>query len=258
MLAIGLEPKAIFLENVKGFVSTPRGKSSYLNFATAILRRAGYEVDHKVVNCASFGIPQLRERFILVAWRSGLQFLWPEEKHFSDPKPWQRPYVTVGDVISDLMDPSTYAAEFSHVPMNHKEKVVERYKLIPEGGRLPENDLPEHLLEGYRSSKVKNYSHVYRRLSMNAPATTMVPGHNAFPVHPVLHRTLTAREAARIQTFPDRMRFVGTRQQQCTLVGNAVPPLLAEIFATNITKMIRGNYSSEGYKRDVYDLAIAP
>jgi DNA (cytosine-5)-methyltransferase 1 len=257
-LAIGLEPKAIFLENVKGFVSTPRGKSSYLNFATAILRRAGYEVDHKVVNCASFGIPQLRERFILVAWRSSLQFLWPEEKHFPDPKAWQRPYVTVGDVISDLMDPSTYGAEFSHVPMNHKEMVVERYKLIPEGGRLPENDLPEHLLKGYRSSNVKNYSHVYRRLSMDAPATTMVPGHNAFPVHPLLHRTLTAREAARIQTFPDWMRFVGTRQQQCTLVGNAVPPLLAEILATNIAKMIRGNYSSEGYKRDVYDLAVAP
>jgi DNA (cytosine-5)-methyltransferase 1 len=141
--------------------------------------------------------------------------------------------------------------------MNHKELVVERYKLIPEGGRLPEGDLPEHLRKGYRSDSVKNYSHVYRRLSMSAPATTMVPGHNAFPVHPMLNRTLTVREAARIQTFPDWMKFVGTRQQQCTLVGNAVPPLLAEIFAATIVKTLNGNFASEGFKRDIYDLATA-
>ena len=90
---------------------------------------------------------------------------------------------------------------------------------------------------------------------MSLPATTMVPGHNAFPVHPVLNRTLTVREAARIQTFPDWMRFEGTRQQQCTLVGNAVPPLLAEIFAAAIVKAIQGNFDDVGYKRDVYDIA---
>lgn len=256
-LAIGLRPKAIFFENVKGFVSTQRGSSSYLKLATAMLHKAGFEVESKVVNCAAYGIPQLRERFILIAWKQGYQFQWPDEKHFSEPKPWQKPYVTVGDVISDLMDPSTCSLEFSHAPMNHKELVVARYELIAEGGRLPEDGLPEHLTKGYRSDKVKNYSHVYKRLSMNAPATTMVPGHNAFPVHPRLHRTLTVREAARIQTFPDSMQFVGTRQQQCTLVGNAVPPLLAEIFAMHLKKMIQGNFASAGFKRDVYDLAVA-
>ena len=254
-LAIGLTPKLIFLENVKGFVSTARGESSYLAEVEKKLRRVGYQFEHRVVNCAAHGIPQLRERFILIAWKKGLQFQWPEPKHFSEPKSWQRPYVTVGDVISDLMDAATCGEEFSHAPMKHKELVVERYKLIPEGGRLPEGDLPEELRKGYRSDNVKNFSHVYRRLAMNAPATTMVPGHNAFPVHPVLHRTLTVREAARIQTFPDWMRFIGTRQQQCTLVGNAVPPLLAEIFANAIAKTIKGNVGSRGYKRDIYDLA---
>jgi hypothetical protein len=53
------------------------------------------------------------------------------------------------------------------------------------------------------------------------------------------------------------MRFEGTRQQQCTLVGNAVPPLLAEIFATAIVKMLKGVFVSAGYKRDVYDLAAS-
>ena len=256
-LAISLSPKIIFIENVKGFTSTPRGRSSYLDEMKKRLCDAGYEVGYRIVNCADYGVPQLRERFLLVAWAKGLQFEWPESKYVANPKAWQSRYVTVGDVITDLMDPSSYSNQFSHVPMNHKELVVERYKLIPEGGRLPESGLPEYLRKGYRSDDVKNYSHVYRRLSMAAPATTMVPGHNAFPVHPLLHRTLTVREAARIQTFPDWMKFEGTRQQQCTLVGNAVPPLLGEVFATNIVKTINGNFASEGYKRDVYDLATA-
>ena len=62
----------------------------------------------------------------------------------------------------------------------------------------------------------------------------MVPGHNAFPVHPTLNRTLTAREAARIQTFPDTHVFIGTRQEQCIQVGNAVPPKMAEPFLKKI------------------------
>lgn len=255
--AIALKPKAIFLENVKGFTSTQLGTTTYLAEVEGRLKQAGYTVAHQVVNCAGYGVPQLRERFILVAWRKGFVFQWPEPNHFAAPESWQRPYLTVGDVVSDLMDTASCSEDFSHIPMNHKELVVERYKLIPEGGRLPEDRLPEHLKKGYRSDNVKNFSHVYKRLSMNAPATTMVPGHNAFPVHPVLHRTLTVREAARIQTFPDWMRFVGTRQQQCTLVGNAVPPVLAEVFANNLVKTIKGNYSSEGYKRDIYDLATA-
>lgn len=221
------------------------------------LASAGYGFSSHVVNCASFGVPQARERFILVAWKAGLKFHWPEAKHFTNPSSWQRRVNTVGDVIADLMDPSTHCEEFSHVPMNHKELVVERYRLIPEGGRLPEGTMPEELRKGYRSENVKNFSHVYKRLAMSAPATTMVPGHNAFPIHPRLHRALTVREAARIQTFPDWMRFEGTRQQQCTLVGNAVPPLLAELFASNIVKTLRGNYLSKGFKRDVYDLATA-
>lgn len=256
-LAIELAPRAIFMENVKGFLSTQRGETTYLAEVESRLSRAGYEFLHQVVNCASYGVPQSRERFILIAWKVGAKFIWPEAKHFQDPKSWQRRVMTVGDVITDLMDPSSYSDEFSHVPMNHKDLVVARYKLIPEGGRLPEGTMPDALKKGYRSDNVKNYSHVYKRLSMSAPATTMVPGHNAFPIHPVLHRTLTVREAARIQTFPDWMKFVGTRQQQCTLVGNAVPPLLAEIFASAIVKSLKGNFSSAGYKRDVYDLAAA-
>ncbi|MGA7732234.1 MAG: DNA cytosine methyltransferase [Chloroflexia bacterium] len=253
-IAVALSPKVIFLENVKGMLSTLRGEVLYLDEINYHLENRGYDVKYEIVNCAHYGIPQLRERLILIATQPGIEVSWPPAKYFENPRSWQRPFVTVGDVISDLADPSTYAPEFSHVPMNHKELLVERYKLIPQGGRLPEADLPEHLRQGYRSDYIKNYSHVYRRLAMDKPATTLVPGHNAFPVHPLLPRSLTVREAARIQTFPDYMKFMGTRQQQCTLVGNAVPPVLAEVFAQAIVKSIRGNALLPGYKADHYEL----
>ena len=70
----------------------------------------------------------------------------------------------------------------------------------------------------------------------------MVPGHNAFPIHPWLNRSLTVREAARIQTFPDELEFKGSRQEQCIQVGNAFPPLLAESIANNIQKAEKNNW----------------
>ena len=76
-------------------------------------------------------------------------------------------------------------------------------------------------------------------MSRFKPATTMVPGHNAFPLHPTENRSLTVREAARIQTFPDDVVFCGTRQDQCIQVGNAVPVQLAFVLATHIKEMLQ-------------------
>jgi len=139
-------------------------------------------------------------------------------------------------VLIDLADDKAYSTQTCHIPMKHKPLLVERYKYIPEGGRLDVERLPPHLRTGYRTNRVQNYSHVFKRLHRNQPAFTMVPGHNAFPIHPWLNRALTVREAARIQTFPDELEFKGPRQEQCIQVGNAFPPLLAELIANNIRK----------------------
>jgi DNA (cytosine-5)-methyltransferase 1 len=253
-LATGLSPKAIVLENVKGLLSTNRAGIPYVEILRKRLESAGYEFSYRLINCADFGVPQRRERVLGIAARPGFEFAWPEPKFFRDPKAWQRPWTTVGDAVMDLAEGDTYHSEFSHLPMAHKPLVVERYGLIPEGGRLPEADLPQHLRVGYRTQRVRNFSHVYRRLSRTQPAATLVPGHNAFPVHPTLPRTLTVREAARLQTFPDWFKFVGTRQQQCMLVGNAVPPLIADLFAQVIRKGLAGNLLQPGYKADHYEL----
>lgn len=66
----------------------------------------------------------------------------------------------------------------------------------------------------------------------------MVPGNDAFPIHPILNRSLTVREAARIQTFPDNIIFKGNRRQQGHQVGNAVPPLFSKILARHIKENI--------------------
>lgn len=69
-----------------------------------------------------------------------------------------------------------------------------------------------------------------------------MPGHNAFSIHPWLPRALTVREAARLQTFPDKLEFRGSREDQRIQVGNAFPPLLAELIANNICKAESGNW----------------
>ena len=145
------------------------------------------------------------------------------------------PHKTVGEAISDLADIEEDKA-INPVALKHGPINVKRYSLIPEGGRLPEDKLPPEL---YR----KNFGNTFKRLHRAKPALTMVPGHNAFPIHPWLNRSLTVREAARLQSFPDSYIFAGPRQKQCMQVGNAVPPLLAEAWAQYLKKELDNYYA---------------
>ena len=86
----------------------------------------------------------------------------------------------------------------------------------------------------------KGFGTTYVRLHREKLSPTIVPGNNALPVHPVLDRSLTPREAARIQTFPDSYIFKGDRRSQCIQVGNAVPPLLAAKLAKSVAMFIDG------------------
>ncbi len=230
-----IRPRWFVMENVPGLASLDGG--AFLGSLLKAFRSIGYgSAEARVLNAADYGVPQIRKRLIIIGNRTGHIIPWPKKKYFEHPQDWQDSYRTAGEVIFDLAQPDSYTRFSCHAPMKHKPLLVERYKYIPEGGSLNVESLPPHLRKGYRTEQVKNYSHVFKRLHRDRPAWTMVPGHNAFPIHPWLHRSLTVREAARIQTFPDEIVFMGSRQEQCIQVGNAFPPLLAELIANNIKK----------------------
>lgn len=106
--------------------------------------------------------------------------------------------------------------------------------------------LPEHLRLGTKTGKpVANFSHVFRRLDRNKPSITIVPGHNALPVHPFLNRTLTVREAARIQTFPDYFEFSGPIINQCLQVGNAFPCIVAQTLGERLRTIVNKEWKDD-------------
>ena len=87
--------------------------------------------------------------------------------------------------------------------------------------------------------KKKTFQTVYRRVNRDKPAPSMIPGHSAFPIHPTENRSLTFREAARIQTFPDYFEFFGTTIDQALAVGNAVPPLFVKKLGEHIKNLLK-------------------
>jgi len=223
-----LKPKFIIMENVKGILTMKGG--AYIRTVLEELRKVGYDVEYRLVNMADYGVPQIRERVIIFGNRVGVPVNFPKPDHAEIPTDTLNPWVSCWSVISDL-ESLTDMPNFNHVALKHTNINIERYKLIPEGGRLPEDQLSPEL---YR----RNFGNTYKRLHRNRPALTMVPGNDAFPIHPTLHRSLTVREAARIQTFPDNIIFEGNRRQQGHQVGNAVPPLFSQKLAKFILSQL--------------------
>ena len=235
-----IQPKFFFMENVKGFTNLDKGL--FVEEVKKQFRDLGYEnIWCEVVCAADYGVPQDRYRMFMIGNRLGIDFQKPEPSHHPIGSGLEPEYTTVGDAIMDLVGKENQVP--NHVPLVHKPIVAARYGYVKEGSKLNVADLPPELAVATRKDAktgiVSNYSHVYKRLARNKPSTTMVPGHNAFPIHPTLNRTLTAREAARIQTFPDTHVFFGTRQEQCIQVGNAVPPKMAEPFLLRIRDYLK-------------------
>jgi|MDTC01.3.fsa_nt_gb DNA (cytosine-5)-methyltransferase 1 len=232
-----IKPKVFLMENVRGLASSKNGKTRQLIEKEFV--QAGYHnVNSNVLCAADYGIPQLRYRVFFIGVRKDLD-INIELPQFTHSK---KHYNVVGNSIMDLVGKENKIP--NHIPMNHNEIVRNRMKYIPEGGGLPKNGVPQKYIYGSRSdyanNRLKNFSHIYKRLHRKRPSTTMVPGHNAFPLHPTENRALTVREAARIQTFDDDIVFKGTRQEQCIQVGNAVPVKLASIFAKHIKSSLNG------------------
>lgn len=148
--------------------------------------------------------PQKRERVIFIGNRKGLK------NYHSKPILQPTQYITTGAAIVDLMDMPENKA-FNHVPTKRRPDMVQRMLELPEGQSL-----------------YKGYSDAWKKCPWNEASCTIKENHGGVNIHPKLPRVLTAREMARLQSFPDDFIFEGPKNKQLVQIGNAVPPLLGK------------------------------
>lgn len=197
-----LEPDFVICENVKGLRSMLGGMVELKILSD--FRSIGYEMNVTTLCAADYEVPQKRERVIFIGNRIG--------KRNFHPQPMLTPeqYRTTGQAIADLMDHPEDKA-FNHVPTKHTLEMQAKMIACPEGESL-----------------YKGYSDAWKKCPWNEASCTIKENHGGVNVHPKLPRVLTAREMARLQSFPDDFIFEGPKNKQLVQIGNAVPPLLGK------------------------------
>jgi len=256
------KPKIFVFENVPGLVSA--GKGRYLKDMRSLMKKAGYTTDYKILNAADFGVPQNRKRVILVGWRknSGL-------KEYPVFPNIERDYL-VKDFFAGL--PKVMAAESRKIrKFSVRNKLLEKLDILnPDFGLLTDHiarpntkqDLEIYRLAVRAKKKGKNlkYNQLPIRLKTHdnengfldrfkvvdagAKGSHTVVAHISkdghFYIHPDIrqNRSLTVREAARLQTFPDDYKFEGERGPRFKQIGNAVPPMLSRVIAGVLIKYL--------------------
>lgn len=255
-----VKPKAFIMENVKGMLTMQQGKifDEILRLFSSEKQMNGnpYHVYYKIIKAVEFGIPQGRERLIIIGsqkdvpfdevWKLAKEKIYEEYPHFFER-------VTVYDAIGNLPKPTEDGKIDNPVPVteyqkylscdkkeitNHKKtkhskKAIDRMKKIGNGQNYTQLD------EDIKSV----HSGAYGRLSWDEPATTITtrfdtPAGGRF-IHPSENRTITPREAARIQSFPDDFIFTGANREISRQIGNAVPPKISYFLAMVINEIER-------------------
>ena len=265
-LAQDLQPKCVILENV------PTALSSFAQLFDEQIHDAfrGYQVQHSVLNASEFGVPQMRRRAFVVALRDDLgirDFAFPKGAYdamhigrdsHTDAKANHR-FVAVEEAIGDLpalaageaVDGGAYSREcstayqrdrregsialFNHVARTHSSEFLEKISGIQPGqgnAQLPDG---ERFSDNY-------FSQAYARLHPQGIGFTITahfrnPGSGRF-THYRDNRSITVREAARLQSFNDRFIFYGYDREQERHVGNAVPPMLSSALASHFGAMV--------------------
>ena len=253
-----LKPRAVLFENVPDFT---RAQGGTLLIALADeLRARGYDPHARVLDAWKYGVPQRRSRLFVVGVSSGVSFEWPGENV-------ERP--TLWDAIGDLPDveastrdeiqpylvqPNSKLAQRlrqglsddesslirDHITRAVRADDAEIYQLMGEGDKYA--DVPERLRR-YRCDifNDKYFRLAYAELSRTITAHIAKDGY--WYIHPRRDRTLSIREAARIQTFPDRFRFAGHPSNRYRQIGNAVPPALASAIGSCVGEALRSRFS---------------
>jgi DNA (cytosine-5)-methyltransferase 1 len=254
------QPAAAVMENVPGMLSH-NGKNVAERVAES-LSDLGYTVSWELLDASALGVPQVRKRLFFVGIRSDLRktFVFPHTHTEAGRRVY--PEVTVKDAIGDLpiirngardwvrpykphaslsdfakrmrqdADPATI---FDHVCRMQNDQDLEAFRLMKEGGWY--RDLPKHL-KRYREDIFQDK---YKKLFWDKPSwcvTAHLSKDCYTHIHPSQTRTISVREAARLQSFPDCFYFAGSMGAKFQLIGNAVPPLLAERIATAVRDQV--------------------
>ena len=258
-----VKPTVFIMENVKGMKTMQGGKifQEILNaFADSeLMDGTPYSIFFKIIKATDFGVPQKRERLIIIGTTlPNVQFetIWAETKaeiereypdYFSPVTVRDAignlPGVTVDGIIPNPTPLTTYQRFLScdseyitnHAKSHHSNKAVERMEQIDNGQNYTE--LKEQINSVHSGS--------YGRLCWDEPASTITtrfdtPAGGRF-IHPIENRTLTPREVARIQSFPDDFIFYGTRREISRQIGNAVPPKVSYFLACFVKNLL-GNH----------------
>ncbi|MDA9615031.1 DNA cytosine methyltransferase [Pseudomonadota bacterium] len=250
-----LKPKIFLMENVPGILNIHNGEIREM--ILDLYRKLGYDTSFDVLLASEYGVPQMRKRAYFIGNRLGLDstLLFPTKTHGNALKD----VVTIEDAIFDLPFIHSNQGEFkskydkkpnstyqkllrgnctslhNHISSNHDKDILSIMKMIPEGKGM--KDLPEK----YKTKSI--HSGAYGRMLRSKPAYTITTRFDSPPVgrvtHPIANRTITAREAARLQSFADNFIFHGSKSSIGIQIGNAVPPLLAQAIAQNLKKYIR-------------------
>lgn len=248
-----IRPRFFVMENVKGIMSAPlkhvptaehdavdpeQKLGTVLEVILNEFNKLGYRTVFGILDAVNYGVPQFRERFVLIGSRDHEDIFLPFPTHFQCHQNPDYRWVTVGDVIRDIEDETGECATLS----TDRKKYLQ---LVPEGGNwrdLPEAFIPAAMGGAYQSGGGK--VGFYRRLAYNQPSPTITtsPAQKATMLcHPRYDRPLSVREYARIQQFPDQWIFAGTTAEKYRQIGNAVPIGLGKAIGLAIKSVADGN-----------------
>jgi len=261
-------PNMFVFENVPGILSAKNGE--YLNKFFKAVKNAGYKVaipPKNHLNAKDFGVLQDRKRVIIIGWKKELNLKYPEfetTEHsfqilkdlFSDLKPLKNGQGTLNAVAyakptteylkqTDIRNGLEFVTQ--HIVRSNNDNDLEIYQIAIEkwnnGKRLNYSELPKRLIKHSNTDSFVNRFQVVngKGVSHTVVAHIAMDGH--YYIHPdkKQNRSISVREAARIQSFPDDYFFEGSRTAAFKQIGNAVPPLMAQKIAEKIREMIWKN-----------------
>lgn len=239
-----LKPKVFVMENVRLLTSmkSPDGRL-FIDCILESFSKEGYRVIRQEINACDYGVPQSRERVILIGIRNDLnkEYVFPEGEYTDDYQanllflPKKR--LSFRDATGDLqpLESGENSLDPLHWSVFHPEHVIKWLKDVPEGHSAHENKDPT-------MRPPSGFNTTYKRIMWDEPCSTISTNFSMISgcrnVHPTATRALTIREAARAQSFPDEFVFIGKWGDIRKAIGNAVPPVLASVIAKSIFEQL--------------------